>query len=268
MQLQRYYTTVIDLHRIVMNLIYNLNQRLTNQFFGMNTRQVLKEIKAIGEQKATVSIQSYKLFIKSVIDYIESYYAKDKTYYKTLSCFYLQSNGFLTWKDLLDVVDLISIPDLNIDNLYNEYCDLEVFYKHIMQTDNKLKEQVNTFIEKQHERINSSASQLMSETENDSSDDENMTRKSRQTSDAPIRSDLLRTYLLNVNGNTTPNTTKIVSYLFSIPWSNAFVESIFSKMKHSWTDYRHKMNIELVAAEVKIRTNFEYKCSYFHDFVL
>ena len=93
---------------------------------------------------------------------------------------------FFTWKDLLDVVDLISIPDLNINHLYNEFCDLKVFYELIIQTDDKLKEQVNTFIEKQHEHINSSASQMMSETENDTSDDENMTHKSRQTSDTPI----------------------------------------------------------------------------------
>ena len=33
MQLQRYYTTVTNLHRNVTNLIHNLNQRLTNQFF-------------------------------------------------------------------------------------------------------------------------------------------------------------------------------------------------------------------------------------------
>ena len=83
----------------------------------MNTRQLLKEIKAVDEQKAIVLIQSFNLFIKSVIDCIESYYAKDKTYYKMLSCFHLQSNGFLTWKDLLDVVDFISTPDLNIGNL-------------------------------------------------------------------------------------------------------------------------------------------------------
>ncbi|CAF1553526.1 unnamed protein product [Didymodactylos carnosus] len=251
-----------------MNLIHNLNQRLTNQFFGMNARQVLKQIEAIDEQKVIVLIQSFNLVIKTVIDYTESYYAKDKAYYETLSCFYLQSNGFLTWKDLFVVVDLISIPDLNIDKLYNEYCDLKVFDEHIIQTDGKLKEQVNTFTAKQHEHITSSASPMMSETENDTSDDENMTHKSRQTSDTHIRSDELWAYLLNVNGNTTPNMTKIVSYLFSIPCSNAFVESIFSKMKHSWTDYRNKMDVQLMAAELKLRTNCEYTCSYFHDYVL
>ena len=73
---------------------------------------------------------------------------------------------------------------------------------------------------------------------------------------------------MNVSGNTTPNMRKIVSYLFSIPCSDDFVESIFNKMKHSWTDYRNKVNVEHVDPELKLETNYEYSYSYVHDCVL
>ena len=158
------------------------------------------------------------------------------------------------------------IPDLNIDKLYNEYCDLKGFYERIKQTNGKLSEQVNEFIAKQNHEHGSTTSAMMPD--NSSSDDEAMSHKNQQTTNEHMRSDQLWAYLLNVNGNTTPNMTKIVSYLFSIPCSNAFVESIFSKMKHSWTHYRNKMYLELVAAELKIRTNCEYTCSYFHNYLL
>ena len=108
----------------------------------------------------------------------------------------------------------------------------------------------------------------MAETENHTSDDENMTHKSRETFNAPIRIDQLWAYFFNVNDNTSPNMRKIVSYLFSILCSNAFVESSFSRMKHSWTHYRDKMSVVHVDAELKLETNYEYSYSYVHDYVL
>jgi hypothetical protein len=43
--------------------------------------------------------------------------------------------------------------------------------------------------------------------------------------------------------------------LFSIPCSNAYVESVFSQMKHLLNDKRNWMTTELVSAEIEIRLN-------------
>ncbi|CAF4382747.1 unnamed protein product [Rotaria magnacalcarata] len=89
-----------------------------------------------------------------------------------------------------------------------------------------------------------------------------------QDSKEQIQSDQLWAYLLNIRPNTTPNMKLIISYVFSIPCSNAYVESIFSHMNHLWSDYRNRMDIELVAAELKIRKNADTPCTHFYKFIL
>ena len=41
--------------------------------------------------------------------------------------------------------------------------------------------------------------------------------------------------------------------LLFIPYNKSYVESIFSQMNHLWTNYRNRMNIQLVVAELKIQ---------------
>ncbi len=60
----------------------------------------------------------------------------------------------------------------------------------------------------------------------------------------------------------------VAAYVFSIPCSNAFVESISSNMNRLWSDYRNRMDIELVEAELKIRKNSSILCAYFYNFLL
>jgi hypothetical protein len=83
-----------------------------------------------------------------------------------------------------------------------------------------------------------------------------------------IQSDQLWSYLLNVKPNTAPNMKLLIAYVFSIPCSNAFVETIFSYMNHCWSDYRNRIDIELIEAELKIRTNSNTPCRYFYNFIL
>lgn len=84
----------------------------------------------------------------------------------------------------------------------------------------------------------------------------------------PIPCDQMWVFLLNENGNSTPNMKMLLNYLFSILCSNSYVESIFSHMKHGWNDYRNNMDIELVAAELQIRVNCDYSCDSFYKFLL
>ena len=53
-----------------------------------------------------------------------------------------------------------------------------------------------------------------------------------------------------------------------IPCSNAFVESIFGNMNHLWSDYRNRMDIELLEAELQIRKNSSIPCANFYNFLL
>ena len=39
-------------------------------------------------------------------------------------------------------------------------------------------------------------------------------------------------------------------------------------MRHLWFDYRTRMNIELAAAELKIRMNSDYRSEYFYKYLL
>ena len=59
---------------------------------------------------------------------------------------------------------------------------------------------------------------------------------------------------------------KIISYVYSIPCSNAFVEAVFSHMKSAWTASRNSMVNETIAAELKIRLNSTMACEDFFSF--
>jgi hypothetical protein len=60
----------------------------------------------------------------------------------------------------------------------------------------------------------------------------------------------------------------VVAYAFSIPCSNSFVESIFSNMNHLWSDYRNRIDIELVEVELQIRKKSNIPCAHFYNFLL
>lgn len=59
----------------------------------------------------------------------------------------------------------------------------------------------------------------------------------------------------------------IVSFVLSIPVSNAFCERVFSIMNQLWSDNRNLLSTELVKSELMIIINFHMACSEFYDFV-
>nr|XP_014352746.1 PREDICTED: zinc finger protein 862-like [Latimeria chalumnae] len=54
-----------------------------------------------------------------------------------------------------------------------------------------------------------------------------------------------------------PNLFKLVEHVLCIPVSNAFVERVFSIMKNIWSDERNRMRVELVKAEICVKTNLK-----------
>jgi hypothetical protein len=49
-------------------------------------------------------------------------------------------------------------------------------------------------------------------------------------------------------------------------YRNAFIASIFSHMNHLWSNYRNRMSIELVVAELQIKKNSNISSVYFYKF--
>jgi hypothetical protein len=60
----------------------------------------------------------------------------------------------------------------------------------------------------------------------------------------------------------------VVTYVFYIPCSYTFVETVFSHMNHVWSDYLNRMDIKLVEAELKIRKSSSVPCAHFCKFIL
>lgn len=64
-----------------------------------------------------------------------------------------------------------------------------------------------------------------------------------------------------------PNFEKVCNFVFSIPHSNAATERIFSLKFNFWRKERNKLLIENLESELIIKTNFEYNCTEFFNFL-
>ncbi len=73
--------------------------------------------------------------------------------------------------------------------------------------------------------------------------------------------------LLSVESTSSSNLHKFISFLFSIPCSNSYVESVFFN-NETYDDTRNRMSTELIEAELKIRLNSSLSCTEAYDFLL
>ncbi|CAF1513126.1 unnamed protein product, partial [Rotaria sordida] len=146
LQLQRSYTTAVDLYFIITSLINKLRQKLSDKYYGNNTRLVLNDLTKIDPTRSEELMKAFDVFINIVIKYIESYFNDDSEFYEKLSFFNAQSFNLLTWKNVIDVVDLIYIDDLDIDQLYSEFCDIKCLYDNLTKKSIKLSDQVKSYI--------------------------------------------------------------------------------------------------------------------------
>lgn len=77
-----------------------------------------------------------------------------------------------------------------------------------------------------------------------------------------------QTFFISCGEHIPVNLFKVVSYVLSIPASNAFCERIFSLMNTKWRSERNRATVELVCAELQVSVNFSQSCTEFYDFAL
>jgi hypothetical protein len=167
----------------------------------------------------------------------------------------------LTWNHIQKCVEVTKIKGLNEDNLFNEFTELKLTFESIKKKEVPLSDQIHFFLSNEAEKeINHSSITTTQQTETNEEDEEERTNE--------IRSDQLWAMLLAVNPTPTPNMKKLISFLYSIPASNAYVESVFSEMKHLFSDCRNRMSVDSITAELQIRRNTSLSCTDIHKHLL
>jgi hypothetical protein len=280
--LQREYTTGVHLHGIISNLLCKLKNRLNDEFFGCKVAQLIedypvKEIEGLNS--------SFKCFIRTVIEYIEKYYNKYKLFYKSISIFGELEIEKIEWKHVQQCCTFVVDQTIDQDDLYNDFNHIKSKYLDLKNKFGGIANQIESFIVsnlgslKYDEQSINHAIELYNDcgvTDNidlDEEEDDDFDENQRdihiykhKKSTNNIRSDHLWAFLLN--GEDVPNLRKLIEFVFAIPASNAYCESIFSCMKYLWNNNRNRMTFELVGAELKIQMNTNLTCKAFYEYLL
>lgn len=61
---------------------------------------------------------------------------------------------------------------------------------------------------------------------------------------------------------------KLVTFILSIPVSNAAAERVFSVVNELWSKSRNRLSETHVKSEIQVCTNFNYTCKEFYDFIV
>jgi len=126
LQLQREYTTGVNLHIIITALLRKLNNRLQDEFFGCKVNQLLKNNQCSIEVDALK--KSFKSFIRTVIDYIEKYYHSNASFYQSISTFNELNIEKIEWKSIQHCSTFIDDQMIDQDGLYNDFNHIKSKY--------------------------------------------------------------------------------------------------------------------------------------------
>ncbi|CAF3498405.1 unnamed protein product [Rotaria socialis] len=252
LELQRYGTSIADLHRIITSLLKKLNDRLEQKYFGQQTRILLN---AMPEDVHEKLISSFVKYLGSTIQYIHKYYDEHSLLAESVAIFGITEIDQIKFDQIAKCVAILNLA-VDHDKLFEEIISLQNTYKEV----NSYRESLFVQIEKYvggHEIKKQMVNEVFEEL-----DDEELVNKiltqaqNHQDSCHKIRPDQLWTFLIIKITTHCDETTQLISYVYSISCSNAFTEDVFSHMKHLWTNSRNSMLSETVAAELKIRLNF------------
>ncbi|CAF3838381.1 unnamed protein product [Rotaria magnacalcarata] len=102
-----------------------LEQRLNDKYFGSKTCSIFNQFKHVDQNKVEELQQSFELFIKAVIEYINSCFEPEQKFYETLS---VLDNG------------------LDVDEVYNEYCEIKFMFDNMKKSNVNINEQIQSYI--------------------------------------------------------------------------------------------------------------------------
>ena len=85
---------------------------------------------------------------------------------------------------------------------------------------------------------------------------------------AIVKSAALKWWSTLLKHTDTPNLTAVASFLLSILITDASAERMFSLMTARWTDQRNRCSVELIKAEIQVKSNFRLSCKEFHAYAL
>ena len=279
--LQRKSTTGVNLHSIITNLLNKLNNRLQDDFFGCKVGQLLKDVQSSSSSKVEDLNKSFRSFIRTVIDYIEKYYSSSASLYRSISIFSEVNIEKIEWKNIKHCCTFIDDNMIDQDGLYNDFNHINSKYIALREKYGGIVDQVQSFISLNLDLSNGVRVTLCDDDDSvldddecyatddsDSNDDDERNAKchKQQNESLSIRCDHLWAYLLN--DEAVPDLKKLIQYVFAIPASNAYCETVFSHMKYLWNNNRNRMKQELVGAELKIKMNTNYNCTQFYDYLL
>ncbi|CAF3949635.1 unnamed protein product [Rotaria magnacalcarata] len=257
----------------IIDLIDDADELATNIFENLMT--VIKKsdlpfdgLTSIGADNTNVNMGNnhtvYTLFNNEIEnlfkEYVDKYFSQNVAILEAIGHF---CNGIenLTWNHIQKCIELTKIEDLNEDNLFNEFTELKLTFEIIKKKQVPLFDQIQFFLSNEQQKdTNTSLPMTIRQNEMDEEDEEDQTKV--------IRSDQLWAMLFAVNATPTPNMKKLICFLYSIPASNAYVECVFSDMKHLLNDSRNRMSVESIAAELRIRRNGSISCIDMHKYLL
>ncbi|CAF3791042.1 unnamed protein product [Rotaria sordida] len=255
-----------------------LNNRLKDNFFGCKVGQLLKNIQSSNQVEDLK--KSCRSFIRSIIDYIEKYYNSSAAFYQSISIFSEIDIEKIQWKDIQQCCTFIHDIIIDEDGLYNDFNHIRSKYISLREKSGGIVKQVESFILSNLGASKQVVVPLYDEDsvhdddecdltyDSDSNDDDERNAKCHKEQEESlwIRSDYLWAFLLH--GERVPNLQRLVQFVFAIPVSNAYCETVFSHMKYLWNNNRNRMKQDLVGAELKIKMNTNYTCTEFYDYLL
>ncbi|CAF1564257.1 unnamed protein product, partial [Adineta ricciae] len=276
--LQQNHTTGVSIHRIITSLLRKLKNRLHDDFFGNKVAELLENCPITQAEDLR---KSFRLFIRTVIDYIEKYYNDYKSFYQSISIFDELDIEKIEWKSIQQCSTLVTNQTIDLDDLYNDFSHIKSKYIDLKGKFCGIKTQVESFIASNlgQSKYNTASTKheaslcndcdqdnLDDSDTNDGEPDANVYKHKKTNNSISIRSDHLWAFLLD--GEHVPDLRKLIEFAFAIPASNSFCESVFSHMKFLWNNNRNKMNHDLVGAELKIKLNTHLTCTEFYDYLL
>ncbi|CAM4974443.1 unnamed protein product [Rotaria socialis] len=184
------------------------------------------------------------------------------------------------WKFIQQCSTFVANQTIDLDDLYNDFTHIKSKYIDLKERFGGITTQVQSFIVSNLGQSKYNGAAVKNRTnlcndcdlkdnldDSDTNDDKPDAEiyKDKKTNKS-IRPDHLWAYLLD--GEHVPNLRKLIEFVFAIPASNSFCESVFSHMNFLWNNNRNKMKHDLVGAELKIKMNTHLTCTEFYDYLL